>query len=274
MLKKHEVLPRLDKECLLAFVLKKKREFIVSHPKKTLSLFSYLRYRKLIGKRISGIPLAYLTKEKDFFGLAFLVNQHTLIPRPDTEIMVEKTLEYLKHNETLVDIGTGSGCVPIAIAHTAQKEQKHLIVHAVDISKKALDIVRKNARKHGVEITTHHGHLLEPIKKLLLRDVSCITITANLPYLTEKQFTQEPSIQYEPKDALVAEDGGLALYKELLKQIKEWGDRPKTIRFFFEIDPTQGHKLQQHIVNMFPKSNVLIELDLAGHERLVYGTIQ
>ncbi len=265
----------LDKECLLAFVLHTTREHIVSHPEERLSPLQSLRYRWVLYKRMRGTPLAYLTKEKAFFGLGFFVNKHTLIPRPETEIMVEEVLKYIQENGTLIDVGVGSGCVPIAIAKTAEKQKKHLTLYGTDISAKSIDVAKKNAQKHGVSISFHIGNLLQPIiQHVSIPKNSPTFITANLPYITEEQFDSEKSIQHEPKHALVAKDNGLALYKELLGQINAWKTKPKTIRFFFEIDPTQTKELYESISAHFPKSSIQTKKDLAGHDRLVYGTIE
>ena len=265
----------LDKECLLAFVLHTTREHIVSHPEERLSPLQSLRYRWVVYKRMRGIPLAYLTKEKAFFGLAFLVTKHTLIPRPETELMVEEALKCVQENGTLIDVGVGTGCVPIAIAKTAEKQNTHLTLYGTDISTKAIDVAKKNAQKHGVSISFHIGNLLQPIiQHVSIPKNSPTFITANLPYITEEQFDSEKSIAHEPKHALVAQDNGLALYKELLGQIKTWKTKPKTIQFFFEIDPTQIKELHKSIRAHFPKSSIQTKQDLAGHDRLVYGTIK
>ena len=265
----------LDKECILAFILQKNREHIISHPEKHLSLLQTMQYRWLLRKRKKGVPLAYITKYKAFFGLDFLVNKNTLIPRPETEIMVEEVLKHIQQNDILIDIGVGSGCVPIAIAKTVAKKNKHITLHGTDISTKAIKVAKKNAKKHGASISFYIGNLLQPIiRHVSIPKHSPTFITANLPYITEEQFAQEKSIQHEPKSALVAQDNGLALYKELLTQMKEWKTKPNSIRFFFEIDPLQSKELPQIIQSTFPNSTVFVKKDLAGHERLIHGTIE
>ncbi|MBH41549.1 MAG: protein-(glutamine-N5) methyltransferase, release factor-specific [Candidatus Magasanikbacteria bacterium] len=265
----------LDKECILAFILQKNREYIISHPEKYLSLLQKMRYLWLLRKRQNAVPLAYITKHKAFFGLDFLVNKHTLIPRPETEIMVEEVLKHIQQDDTLIDIGVGSGCVPIAIAKTVAKKNKHITLYGTDISSKALKVAKKNTKKHGTSISFYAGNLLQPIiQHVCVPKHSPTFITANLPYITEEQFVQEASIQHEPKNALVAQDNGLALYKELLIQIKDWETKPGDIRFFFEIDPLQSKELSQIIHSSFPNSTVFVKKDLAGHNRLIHGTIE
>lgn len=255
---------RFDSELLLAFVLKQSREYIVTYPEKKVSFFQKYRFLSLVKKRASGIPLAYLTGQKNFFGLDFLVNKHTLVPRPDTEILVEKVLEELKNTSAkiLIDIGTGSGCIPISVAKNTNQNIQFL---ATDISKQALKIAKQNAQKHNTKITFLQGNLLEAVfpKNIPLQN---IILSANLPYLTQEQFDEEKSIQQEPHSALVADDAGLALYKELLTQMQQ---NNITGIFFFEIDPSQSHALSEYITKIFPNSKIQIIKDLCGRDRIV-----
>ncbi len=259
---------RFDAELLLAHILKKSREFVVTYPEHTLSFFQTYKFFSLVKKRASGISLAYLTGHKEFFGLDFLVNNYTLVPRPDTEILVEKVLEELKHTSTkiLIDIGTGSGCIPISIA---KNTNQNIQFFATDISKNALKIAKQNAEHHHVPIQFLKGNLLETI---LQKDIPLqnIIITANLPYLTQKQFDEEKSIQQEPHSALVADDAGLALYKELLTQIQQ---NNVTGIFFFEIDPSQSQILSEYITKSFPNTKIQIIKDLCGRERVVQWSL-
>lgn len=259
---------RFEAELLLAHTLKKNREFVVTYPEYKISFSQKYKFLSLVKKRASGIPLAYLTGHKEFFGLDFVVNKHTLVPRPDTEILVENVLKNIKNNPAniLIDIGTGSGCIPISIAkNTAQNIQ----VFATDISKHALTIAKQNAEHHHVHIQFLQGNLLEKIaqKNIPLKN---IILTANLPYLTEEQFNAEKSIQQEPHSALVADDAGLALYKELLTQIQQ---NNVTGIFFFEIDPSQSQTLSPYIAKIFPNSKIEVIKDLCGRDRMIQWSI-
>lgn len=257
---------RFDAELLLAHTIKKSREFIVTYPEHKVSFFQKYKFLRLVKKRTSNIPLAYLTGHKEFFALDFFVNKYTLVPRPDTEILVEEVLKHIKNNpiNILVDIGTGSACIPISIA---KNTAKNIQIFATDISKQALEVAKQNSQKHNSKITFLHGSLLEEkIQKNISFQNKKIIITANLPYLTQDQFNNEKSIQHEPHSALVADDAGLALYKQLLEQIK---NAEISCTCFFEIDPSQSAELSQYITKNFPHSKIYIIKDLCGRDRIV-----
>ena len=265
---------KLDAELLLAYVLKKQREYIVTHPKRSLSMTERLTYQWLVRKRKNHVPLAHITGHQAFFSLDFLVNRHTLVPRPDTEVLVERAIEILKEKEhaVLVDVGTGSGAIPIAILNAspllAKEGLGEMKTFATDISKGALRVAKKNATRRNVDITFLHGNLLEPFlaRSPLPVSHSPILITANLPYLTEAQFANENSIQKEPKSALVANENGLALIRELLEQIQCASISNATI--LLEYDPDQSSALQKIVVTIFPKASVRVHKDLAGRDRV------
>ena len=266
---------KLDAELLISHVTHKSREFLIAHPEYKVGKLESWKVFKLIKKRAKGIPLAYLIGHKEFFELDFMVNKYTLVPRPDTETMVELVLERLMtydlgHKTVLIDVGTGSGCIPISITKTVKTRfiaSQNIDIVATDISKQALRIAKKNAKKHNVQITFKHGNLLMPWQSTVVRSQSSIIITANLPYLTEHQFTTEPSIQHEPKSALVAENEGLALYEELLQQIVSYS--MPNVTCYLEIDPTQSEKIQSLIKKHIPSATFDIKKDLAGLDRIV-----
>lgn len=267
------LLDRFEVELLLSHVTHRPREFFIAHPEFTPSLLEYLRFKRALQKRLSGVPIAYITGTKEFYGLEFEVNKHTLIPRPDTEIMVEavklQITNYKLQHITLIDVGTGSGCIPISIMKAIKHE--NMKAFATDISEGALRVAKRNAKKHQADIQFCHGNLLQPLidNKTMKQWINeTIIITANLPYLTEQQFTEEPSIQHEPKSALVADDQGLALYKELLLQIKNTLSEHSLIGFF-EIDPAQTDKISSIINAMLPHAHITIIKDFSNNDRCV-----
>jgi release factor glutamine methyltransferase len=251
---------KLDSEVLLSHTIKKRREYILAHPETKIDFYKKIKFKNYINRRKNNEPVAYITGHKEFFELDFVVNKFTLVPRPDTEIIVEEALKEVGKNDyILIDVGTGSGCIPISIL-----KNKNIQAYATDISKNALKIAKKNAKKHNVSINFLHGNLLEPFIKLKKQKQN-ILITANLPYLTEEQFSKEVSISHEPKLALVTKEQGLFLYKELLKQLKDFSN---TV-CFFEIDLSQTKKIKNIIKEFFPKSKIEFIKDLSGKNRVV-----
>ena len=253
-----------EAEILLAYVLAAPREFLIAHDDEVVGLFARMRFWFLVWRRERSLPIAQLTHQKEFFGFTFFVNKHVLVPRPDTEIMVEEVLDRLEDGDTLIDIGTGSSCIPIAIAkHTDKKLNK---VIASDVSRKALRVAKKNAAAHEVDISFFHGSLLSPIPDDLLKHGRVI-LTANLPYLTEEQWEQEDSIKHEPRLALVAPEQGLKLYRLLAKQLAGIEGRAP-VTAFFEIDPSQETRIASILKNSLPHAQISFKKDLSGLTRI------
>lgn len=263
----------LDAELILANILRTSREFVVAHPEKRLNFRQAWRYKRQAAERAAGKPLAYITGRAWFYGLEFLVNRHTLIPRPDTELLVEAGAQQINRLHqagtpvTLIDVGTGSGCVAIAIMKTLVEWGMEDLVTAFagDTSKSALRVARRNAKRYHVDITFKHGHLLEPFMQILKQKKYCI-ITANLPYLDAAWHAQEPSIQFEPKTALVAGKSGTALYEELFQYVKtsavEWD-------MYLEIDPRHADEMKVLLERELPGAQFEIKDDLQGLPRMI-----
>jgi release factor glutamine methyltransferase len=293
-------LDQRDLEIFISEILDKNKSFVISHWEQEISLFQYLKLLYNIHLRKKGYSVAAIVRHKEFYSLDFFVNKEVLIPRPETELMVEEVLRIMNDevrtkNEKiiLIDVGTGSGCIPISILKNIKGQTQ---TFAIDISKSALRIAKKNAKKHSVDIQFIYGNLFEPflslrgvptfrdnqtIFKLTLPNPriallpkaahnDTIIITANLPYLTEQQFQNEPSIQQEPKKALVTDNNGLALYEELLQQISSLISNFKfPLYAFLEIDPSQTESISKIIQQNLPTANFEIKKDLAGLDRLV-----
>lgn len=268
-----------DAEILLSHILKRDRSFLIAHPEYSVSKFTAWRFLYLKAKRKKGIPLAYLTGHKEFFRLDFLVNKYTLIPRPETESIVEELLSRSHENKNsekicIIDVGTGSGCIPISIGYELKKlKLDHVKILATDISRGALRVAKKNAAHYSIPITFYHGNLLAPL--FLTPNIwhyDHYFVTANLPYLTKKQFTEEPSIQYEPKNALIADaDDGLSLYKILIQQLTALQKPLGSLTLLFEINPEQSKPITEFIRATFTRAEIKIEIikDLAGLDRIV-----
>ena len=292
--------PVLDAEVLLSFVLKKPKEFLYGHPDFKLSEIQDSKFRILIRKRANHWPVAYLTGHKEFFGLDLLVTKDVLVPRPETELLVELALERLKIRDlrfkNIVEVGTGSGNIIISLV--IQSEARNLRFFATDTSAKALAVARRNARRHGVaKIKFLRGNLLAPVLQATIYNLRPILIVANLPYLTEKQYRANPDLKHEPKRALVGGKDGMKYFREIFEQLHTFlpspgvgrvaaclparqGGRERSqspfdsaqgqngITILIEHDPGQKGKLKKLISQHFPQAEVKFHKDLAGRFRV------
>lgn len=269
-LKSHSPSPALDAEILLGNVLKKPKEYLYANQDAVLrpaKLFT--NYKKILRRRKKGEPIAYLTNNKEFYGLNFYVDRTVLIPRPETEIIVDEALNTIKKENnksywTIADIGTGSGCIAIALAKIAKNKIKH--IYAADVSDKILAVAKKNARIHNVyeKIKLLKGSILKSLENKKI-DI----LIANLPYLEQKRaknyFRYSPGLKYEPKNALFAKESGLYWYKILFKQIQYYKIKPRWV--FLEINPTLAQTIKDWYVGSGAKVKII--KDLNGYARII-----
>lgn len=280
----------IDLELIIAHSLGKTREFVLTYPELTVTNNQQSAINKLIKRRIASEPIAYLVGHKEFYGLDFIVDKNTLTPRPETEQIVELTLNEISNFKchppaggsslNIFDVGTGSGNIIISIANESEKNTRYKIpdtkYYAIDISKDALKIAGLNAKKHKVDkkIRFFIGDLLSPfIENYKLKiENSTLVVVANLPYLSKEIYSSAPADvkKYEPKSALYSSNAGLAHYKKLLKQVKVIlkSYRPETISCFLEISPEQKKPLTKLIKNIFPSAEITFFKDLAGKWRV------
>jgi len=291
---------RLDAEVLLAHVLQKSREFILAHPQEKLSSLQIKNYKLKIKRRSLGEPIAYIIGHKEFYGLDFMVNKNVLIPRPETELLVECAIKnvrtYVRTKKIIViDVGTGSGNIIISIADcfkdslpagNQNNSNFRVGLIAIENSQKALGVAKQNAAENGVEeyITFLKGRYLNPViqdpevlakawrSKGILDEKYHFLILANLPYLSEMIYNSAPvSVRnYEPKDSLLSGLDGLDDYRKLLNQIKVFTGLygfPATV--MLEISPEQKTPITKDIKSRFPKIKIKFFKDLAGKSRLV-----
>jgi release factor glutamine methyltransferase len=263
----------LEAEMLLSFVLRQDREFFYAHLEEEVSLWQNLKLKRLITKKRRGYPIAYLTGHKWFYGLDFLVNKNVLIPRPETELMIDEALEIITNYKlqitNFIDIGTGSGCIIISLVKKLQKKGIIGNFYGLDISKKALRIAKKNAEKNSVDGRIHflYSDLFNVIDKNIFNEP--VIITANLPYLTLEQVKNSLSIQKEPKIALLAGVDGLDHYRRLFRQINERAEFIKNELFILcEIDETQKKSMTELIKQELPRAEFEFKNDLGGFCRL------
>jgi len=215
ILKKNNIrLPELDSEILLGEVLKKNREYIVMNLEKILKDDSLKVYQDLIKQRSLGKPIAYLVKKKDFWKSEFMIDEGILIPRPDTEILVQETLKILKNKSfaNILEIGTGSGCIILSIL----KEKPEFYGKGIDISGKSIALCRANAKKLG--ITNKVDFTKTDVDNFCFGKYDLVI--SNPPYIksNEIKYLEKDVNHFEPKLAL---DGGLDGTLKILKIIEK-----------------------------------------------------
>lgn len=251
--------PALDTDVLVAHVLAITKETLVAHPEVELTADEDERLRALIAERERGVPVAYLRGFKEFYGLRFLVDPRVLVPRPETEAVVDAIREHAAlRTLTVVDVGTGSGAIAVALAIS----EPQLRIIATDISPDALAVARANATSHGVSIDFRAGDLLEPVTERV--DV----VAANLPYLREEDLEQlagdRTSLAFEPRVATVAGTDGLTVVRRAV------ADLPRVLApggaAFFECDPPQAVPISRLLARL---GEVDVLKDLAGLDRVV-----
>lgn len=203
--------PRLDAEVLLADVLELERVMLYARFDQPMEAEELARMRERVARRAAGTPVAHLTGRREFWSLSLEVNEDVLIPRPDTERLVEVVLARSDEPKTLVDVGTGSGAVAAALA----QEYPDATVYALELSPPALATAQKNLARFGARIEVLEGSLLNPLPAGMTADV----IAANLPYIPSSEIPSlQIEVQHEPHLALDGGDDGLSLIRALVAQ--------------------------------------------------------
>lgn len=255
--------PRLDAEVLLAHCLSSERIRLYVDYAKPLSQTELAQFRQMVRRRLAHEPVAHITGQREFWSLSFAVDQHVLIPRPETELLVEQALTLLKPRlesaPRVIDVGCGSGAIAVALCH----ELPNLDLIASDLSPAALRVAQVNTRRHAVTPSLLIADLLEPFGRATF-DV----VLANLPYIAASDLEQlQPEVaRHEPKLALDGGDDGLDCFRRLIPQAARCLRPDGAI--LLEIGVGQGASvkglLQQHGFDQ-----VTIVPDLAGLERVV-----
>lgn len=210
-----------------------------------------------IKKLENGEPVQYIVGNVDFYGNKINVNKNVLIPRFETELLIEKTLSKIDKNKKLdiIDLGTGSGCIAITL-----KKLLDCNMDALDISKEALEVAKENAILNNVNINFIEGDMLNPLNK------KYDLIISNPPYISENEDIDEIVYNNEPHIALYAKDKGMYLYKEFIKKSKDYLKDNGLMAF--EIGYLQGKELKEYALKYY--SNVEIEKDLSGKDRYLF----
>ncbi|HBA47098.1 MAG TPA: peptide chain release factor N(5)-glutamine methyltransferase [Lachnospiraceae bacterium] len=253
----------LEARLLLEYVCKTTRSDLLAHGDREVAPDQESAYKDLIGRRMDRIPLQHLTGEQEFMGLPFSVNEHVLIPRQDTEILVEEVLRNLHDGMRILDMCTGSGCILISLLHYSNDCEGV----GADISEEALAVARENARKllGGGEIHFISGDLFTNISGKF--DV----IVSNPPYIRRNVIdTLMPEVrEHEPKQALDGGEDGLDFYRRIIGESREYLFGGGML--FFEI----GYDQKEAVCTLMKEAGFLeiqAVKDYAGLDRVVYGT--
>ena len=255
----------LECELLLGRILKISRSRLYLDPSRELSPKQEETFWQLVKRRLNGEPTAYITKHREFYGLDFYVDTHVLIPRPESETLVEKALNYARTHpvSTIADIGTGCGAIAISLAlHLPQAK-----IYATDVSASALEVALFNCQKHGVRNRVHllQGDMLD----LLPEPVDLIA--ANLPYVRESELSHMRSAHFEPLLALNGGSNGLEKIYQLCHQV---GAKLRPNGYLIlEIGAGQRKAVTTFLHNLFPSARIEVTPDLGGIDRLVSLTL-
>jgi release factor glutamine methyltransferase len=264
--------PELDAQVLLAHLMGKARTWLAAHPRTRLSDSQAAAVEEAVSKLIAGTPLPYLLGHWEFFGLDFNVTPDVLIPRPETELLVEQALLWLQSRPVTAhsalraaDVGTGSGCIAVSLA----KHVPDARVLATDLSLPALKVARQNALRHGVSsrVDFVQCDLLPPHPFPLPTESHFDVICANLPYIPTATLEHLPVYGREPTLALNGGRDGLDVIRHLLKIAPEWLAPNGLI--LLEIEAGQGMAAVSLAYDAFDHATINLRRDLAGRERLV-----
>lgn len=256
----HSASPRLDAELLLAHTVGKDRAWILAHPEAEVTPSQEAEYTERLRRRSIGVPLAYLLGRRQWYGLDLEVSPWVLIPRPETELLLERAVVLARQSGamSLCDIGTGSGAIAIALALSLPSAS----VVATDISPEALKVAAANAHRLEVadRVTLLEGDLIAPVQSA--PDV----LVANLPYLSDERMTTiHPDVREEPVQALYGGSDGFDLYRRLARMLEARAWAPTLV---IELDPEQV----EMVARTFPGYSVTFERDYRHRDRIAVLT--
>lgn len=257
--------PKLKARLLLQYILDKPRQYIIVYDNKEIDKKQQWEYFVNIEKITKGIPLQHITHKQEFMKMDFFVNQDVLIPRQDTEILVEEVIKIAKkkNRPKILDLCTGSGAIAISL----KKFVPNSDVYAVDISEKALEIARKNARKLEADVKFIKSNLFENLKKEKF-DI----IVSNPPYIKREDIMNlSEEVKNEPQIALDGGIDGLDFYKKISEQAIEYLKLDSYL--CFEIGYNQKNEVIQIIENKHIYKNVYSKKDLYGNDRIVIAQV-
>lgn len=255
---------KLDVEILISLVLNKPRSYLLIWPEKELSDEQSLEFVHLLSRRAQGEPIAYITGEKEFWSLSFAVSKATLIPRPDTETLVELVLELYSDNKavTCLDLGTGTGAIALALA----SENATWKIEAIDYSAEAVKLAQHNAKNLNLaQVAIYQSDWFSAVSGKKKFDI----IVSNPPYIDGDDVNlNQGDVRFEPKSALVAMEQGLGDIKHIANVAR--GFLNNNGKLFFEHGFEQAHAVRAILTDLGYK-NAQTKRDLNGHERISWA---
>ena len=254
---------KIDAWLLLEMVAKIDRSFYFMHTNDEVDAEVLTEYRRVVEKRAEHVPLQYITGEQEFMGMAFKVNSNVLIPRQDTETLVEEALKVIGPQMDVLDLCTGSGCILLSILKNAPTVRGT----GSDVSKQALLVAKENAKLHNLEAEWVRSNLFDNVSGQF--DV----IVSNPPYIAQAEIlTLMPEVgQFEPVQALDGGVDGLDFYRKIVEQAPQY--LKENGYLFFEIGWDQGTQVQQ-LMQEAGFARVTVIKDLAGNDRVVKGQMK
>jgi release factor glutamine methyltransferase len=260
--------PQLDAQVLLAHIFDKPRTWVIAHPASSLNVDQAAKFGVLINKLEQGEPLPYVLGHWEFFGLDFDLTPDVLIPRPETELLVERAIPWLQaspERRTIADIGTGSGCIAISFAMHIPKAR----ILGTDISLPALRVAHHNALKFSVthQIDFVQCDLLPHHINSLSTDRHFDLICANLPYIPTEKLNSLPVYGREPTIALDGGVDGLDPFRKFFRLVPDW--MASGGRILLEIEATRGLSVLSLAYDAFSSAAIHLHQDLTGHDRLL-----
>jgi len=253
--------PSLECEVLLRHVLQIDRVGLHLRLDEQLSSKDEATFRQFVQRRLDGEPVAYITGKREFYGLEFSVDRRVLIPRPESELLVDEAIKFSKNNSilTAADIGTGSGAIAVSLA----KNIPGITVYAVDNSPAALEVAAENVRKHGLadRIKLRQGSLLEPLPHPV--DL----IIATLPYIRSGDLSSLTFARFEPVSALDGGHNGLDKIFEFSRRLVSKIRRGGCV--LIEIGDGQAKAVSEYILTRYPSITLTVLPDLSGIDRVV-----
>lgn len=253
--------PRLDVEILLSHAIQKSRSFLYAWDNYELKETELEMFEKLFKERLQGKPIAYLIGKREFWSMPFLVNEHTLIPRPETELLVEIALNHLPKNATVVDMGTGTGCIALAI----KKERPDCRVLGVDKSLNSLNISKQNSQYLNLEVEWIESYWFSNIK------IKAEMIVSNPPYVAAHDpHLMQGDVRFEPRSALISGEDGLMDIKYLIDNTKFYLKKQGWL--FLEHGFDQGNIIKS-LLKTACYTNINTYQDSNGQDRVSGGQI-